>query len=450
MDKLILGSIILDRFVTRLFSEKLGWLPNWTNFLDYPLLVVFAVYVLLSLRERRKPSGFAPLMWGLFMIFGVSALANLDRLHPGAVTLFFVGLFEPLAYMALAYALVPRQEVLNFLVKVLFFVGWLQITVVLLMDLPRFLVTGNPDVISGTFGENAYQMTFVLMAWNALILSGKPAGRFRDLWFLGVVGLQGLILGIILLAQFRAFIPFALITWGLTYVIVNRAPGRAIVGAGLGVGLFLTAFFVVNAWFPELKYGEFLELSSRRDEVIRAGKVQSVLNFFDLVDAQPQVLLIGTGPGTYASRGFRTFSIAGKTDAANIFYRDAFHADFYVTDVAARYVLPVANLYAFGSATTAVPWFSFLSIPAELGLFGLALVLAIYGKAIRLAFRAMHRPNSQGMLARWAFIALILLLQMAFIENWLEVSRLTVPVWIVFGVVLAQSHADKSSSDLIA
>ena len=121
-DGLILSGIILVCFVTRLFSEKLGWLPGWTNFLDYPLLVVFAVYVLLSLRKRRisvKPSGFAPLIWGLFMIFGVSALANVNRLHLGAVTLFFVGLFEPLAYMALAYALAPRQEVLKFLVKVL-------------------------------------------------------------------------------------------------------------------------------------------------------------------------------------------------------------------------------------------------------------------------------------------------------------------------------------------
>ena len=39
-DQLVLGLLIAERFLTRLFSEKLGWLPGWSNFLDFPLLFV--------------------------------------------------------------------------------------------------------------------------------------------------------------------------------------------------------------------------------------------------------------------------------------------------------------------------------------------------------------------------------------------------------------------------
>ena len=64
---------MLERFVTRLFSEKLNLLPGWTNFLDYPLLILFAIYVLGRTRGRRKkqpPSGFE-LPWGKIMAASV-------------------------------------------------------------------------------------------------------------------------------------------------------------------------------------------------------------------------------------------------------------------------------------------------------------------------------------------------------------------------------------------
>jgi hypothetical protein len=442
-DKWWLVAIILERFVTRLFSDKLGLLPGWTNFLDYPLLILFGIHVMYSVRYRpflKATTGFGALVAGLFVVFGISALANLPRLHPGALSLFAIGLLEPLVYMALVYRLAPSREIAGALIKALFFIGWLQIAIVFFMDLPVFLATLNPDYISGTFGGNAYQLTFFLLAWNALILSQPPTARFRALRLAGIVLLQIIIIIIFLLAQFRALMPFAFLTWILTYFLTNRRWSKGLIAAIFGVCIFILLFSWVDILFPNLRWAEVLQLSSRSEETQQSGKVQSMLNFGKLLADQPQVLAVGTGPGTYASRGFRTFSIAGTDDTANQLYRRLFRTDYYETDVANQYVLPLTTSFAFGSATAASPWYSFLSIPAELGMPGLILVLAIYGKAIHICWKLARQSGPVVALARWVLIAMVLLLQMSFLENWLEVSRVTVPVWAIFGFVLAQAR----------
>ncbi|MCB8943117.1 MAG: hypothetical protein H6658_05130 [Ardenticatenaceae bacterium] len=444
-DKFVLSVIILERFVTRFFSEKMGILPGWTSFLDIPLLAVFFVYVAFITRQQTNDTGktgFGAL--GLFLLIDIalSALVNLDRLHPGAFTLFIIGFLEPLIYMGLAYLLSPKEEVSQFLIKLLIFIGWLQILVVAVLDVPRFLVTRNPDFITGTFGENPYQLVFFLMTWNVLILSG-PAQRGRASFFrgVGIVIVQIMVLVIILLAQFRSIIFFAVFTWALTYVVISRDTRRALVNATVGVILFIALFAAVNRWLPELKYQDLLELNSRASEVIESGKVQSILNFQRLVYDQPQVLLIGTGPGTYVSRGFETFSIVGGRETANQLYRQWFGTELYRTDVADRYVIPILGRFAFGAGTTATPWFSYLALLAELGLPGTFIVLVIYGKAIWFCWQNNKVEGSIAILARWVFIGLVLLLQMASLGNWLEVSRLTVPLWTVFGIMLAQVYA---------
>jgi hypothetical protein len=456
-DKWWLAAIILERFVTRLFTEKFELLPGWAKFLDYPMLLLFAAYVIYTTRQRpatRTGTGFGVLIFGFIFIVAISSVANLERLHLGAAGLFVVNLLEPLAFMGLAYTLAPKQSeeakqsLAEFLVKILLFVGWLQIAVVLVLDLPTFLVTRNPDVISGTFAGNAYQLTFFLLTWNVLILSKRRPGKLSPPQLLGILLLQALIIVIILLAQFRSILPFAALTWVLTYFLVSHRPSTKIVGVALGVPMMAVLFLQVGALFPELRLEAFQQLSNRTDEIYQSGKVQSVVNFTQLISEQPQVILVGTGPGTYASRGFQTFSIVGRRDLPNQLYREYFRTDYYVTDVAARYTLPVANLFAFGSATAAVPWFSYLAIPAELGIVGLLMVLAIYISAIRYCWKVSWEQNVMAILARWVLIGMVLLLQMAFLENWLEVSRVTVPVWLVFGVVLAHAKNRTATSQV--
>ena len=448
-----LSAVLIERLLTRLFTEKFAVLPGWVNYFDLVMLVLLSVHVAFFLRgrSRQRKTGFAVPVALLLMQAAVSTLLNLGRVNGAAASLFVFGLIEPLLFMGLAYALSPGRETVAFLERLLYRFGWLQIVVVVFLDLPRFLATGNPDLISGTFGENAYQLTYFLLAWNGLFLlrQSRRANRIRAAFLSGAVEI--ITLTIILLAQFRSILPFAAFTWLLTHLIVNRPSARGLAATGLGMLTAVVVFIQVDRQFPHLKWGEVLQIPQRSDEAYQSGKVQSVLNFGQLVGEQPQVLLVGTGPGTYASRGFRTFSIAGRDDVVNVWYRDIFGADYYVTDVAARYVLPVARYFAFGAATTAGPWFSYLSIPAELGLPGLAIVLVIYLRGIYLAWRAFilrrQRDQETASLALFAMIALVLLLQMGFIENWLETSRATVPAWTILGVVLAQFKPESASPD---
>lgn len=442
-DKFILALIILERYLTRFFSEKVDLLPDWTNFLDIPMLVLFVGYVAFATRNRERPkegTGFGLLALLFLLMTSVSALLNLQRLHPGALGLFVIGFLEPLLFMGLAYLLQPNREVAGFLLKLLWLVGWLQIVVVSTMDLPQFWATRNPDFISGTFGYNAYQLVFLLLAWNVLILSRPATSRYKGLHFMGALLLQVLIVFIMLLAQFRAIIPFAVLTWGLAYIVVNRKAQGMVLKAVMGMSLFWVLLLAINNTFPELKYGDVLQITSRTDEVIAAGKTQAVLNLGELVIEQPQVLLTGTGPGTFATRGFQTFSIIGERETANQIYRRLFSSEPYVTDVSLRYVFPVMGRFAFGAATTASPWFTFLGLPVELGLPGLFLVLLMYFKAIRICWQRGTGQDRVAILARWVLVAMVLTLQMGFLGNWLEVSRLTVPIWTVFGVVLALAN----------
>jgi hypothetical protein len=442
-DQLVLGLLVAERFLTRLFSEKLGWLPGWTNFLDYPLLIVLAGYVYWRTRSDRlvnPHSGFEVPAILLVLIIGGSAVLNLDRLHAPAVVLFAVGLLEPIAYLFLILRLKPDRAVLDFVIKILLGIGWLQLLTVLVLDIPVYLESGDPDVISGTFGENAYQLVFFLLTWNALILSrAKAQGRK----LIATVPIQFVTLLIILLAQFRAFIPSVFLTWGMTYFLIYGISLRTLRMSVIGVSSVIGLFLLVNLAIPSLKYQEVIELASRSDEVIQSGKVQTVLAYGRLVSDQPQILLVGTGPGTMLSRGFRVFSVYGEREMVNQLLEDRLGIEPYLSDVAETYILPITarEFYAFGSQTTTDPWISHLAVLTELGLGGFLVVMLMYWRALRVSLRP--KDGSALHLGRWLFIAIIVLLQLAFLGEWLEVTRLTIPIWLVLGLLLSDSRSEQ-------
>jgi len=441
-DKLVFGLILLERFTTRLLSEKLEILPGWTNFLDYPLLILFAVYVLAEARHRpTQPlrTGYGALSLGLTLITSLSAIINLDRLNLGAFLLFFIGLMEPLAYMALAYALAPDRKVLDFILRLLILVGWAQILVVAFVDLPVFLETRNPDFISGTFGLNAYQLVFYLLAWNVLILSPSEKSRYSAFRWIAVFLTQLALLIIILLAQFRAFIPSLLLTWLFTYLILYRPSMKTFARVSIAASLPVVLFLAINRIFPELKYQDILQLPERTQEISESGKIEVIRNYVKMVGENPQVLLIGTGPGTFLSRGFRVFSIYGKYEVANQVFRDLFDTSSYLSDVAKKYIVPITarGLFTFGAATTSEPWFSHLAILAELGLIGYLIVMATYFQAARMSWRMTSSGGSTATLSRWVLVAIFILLQLGFVGEWLEVTRVTIPIWLIFGALLA-------------
>ena len=368
----------------------------------------------------------------------IATLFNIPRLHLPAALLFVVGLLEPIAYLFLVLRLSPAQPVREFIVRLLIAIGWMQILIVAVLDLPVYIASGDPDVISGTFGQNAYQLVFYLLTWNALILS---RAKKQNRSMLAMIPVQFITLLIILLAQFRAFIPSVFLTWAITYFLIYGISIRTFRLSAIGLAAVVGLFLVINLAIPLLKYQEVLDLGNRMDEVVQSGKVQTVLAYGQLVSDDPKVLLVGTGPGTMLSRGFRVFSIYGEREFANQLVQQRGGGEPYISDVAETYILPITSrdFYAFGSQTTTDPWISHLAVLTELGLAGFVVVMALYGRALSAARRAANIRDSD--LGRWLFIAIIVLLQLAFLGEWLEVSRLTVPIWLVTALIVVENRS---------
>ena len=82
--------------------------------------------------------------------------------------MFVYGFLAPIAVFWAVYRIWPAGRALA-LSRLLVALRLVQLAAVALIDLPEFLRRNNPDVISGTFGENPYQLVFFLLVSIALL-----------------------------------------------------------------------------------------------------------------------------------------------------------------------------------------------------------------------------------------------------------------------------------------
>ncbi len=90
----------------------------------------------------------------------------------------------------------------------------------------------------------------------------------------------------------------------------------------------------------------------------------------------------------------------------------------------------------FGSGTIDGPFNSYVALLAEVGVVGFALYAAIYyrvsKKVLAAGQKAWGERNSELFAISLAAICgLLTLFEMAFLDNWLEASRVTIPLWLV-------------------
>ena len=99
-----------------------------------------------------------------------------------------------------------------------------------------------------------------------------------------------------------------------------------------------------------------------------------------------------------------------------------------------------------GSRALSSPYSSYLGLAAEVGLSGLVLMVGVYLAALLRSFSIARREIAGATpgdpvpaLALATTIGFLTLLQMGFLENWLEVTRITFIVWAMFAVVARRS-----------
>ena len=122
----------------------------------------------------------------------------------------------------------------------------------------------------------------------------------------------------------------------------------------------------------------------------------------------------------------------------------------YRTDVSDRYVLPHARRgeVVIGSRAVTSPYSSWGSLLAEVGLLGLIVIGSMYllalvraGRMMLIARRRAQPGDPLPALLLAATAGLFVLLQMALLENWLEVTRVTFPTWILLAVATKEFTA---------
>ena len=168
-------------------------------------------------------------------------------------------------------------------------------------------------------------------------------------------------------------------------------------------------------------------------------------DFFKLVKDDPQILLLGTGPGGYNSRS--TFLLCG--DNENFINKALGNVEppYYK-----KYIYPLWNnsfvsQEAFTDGTRNKPYSNFVSIWAEQGLFFLAIVIIMYYYLIkRLKRYQKHRVGYHFLLALDTFMIISLISHL-----WLETTEFMVYCLIRYYMLLSlkneQALTDLDSSN---
>jgi hypothetical protein len=446
---LVLGSIaalVLLRFVT----ETVHLLPRAVNFVDIPIMLALGTAAVLSGKSATPADRFSrsllPLSLGFLVLCAISVMVNTSRVEIAPALVFIYLVLSPLAVYRSVQVLWPVGQA-RALSRLLVGLGVIQLIVGASIDLPRFISTKDPDVVSGTFGTNAYQFVFFLLLFITLLAGvyslerGRLAARFAPL-------LVAASLVLIVLAQYRALLLTTGLALLLVAVILSRAPrkARSLVGAGVGILAFMAAVAFGAQQIPVLKLAETFE---QRPAAVFQKRVDALKAVGHLYGDNPRFILTGSGPGTFSSRGWTTFALSDSESQSNVvkgYANKLVGGGVYHTDVSDRYVRSMLTsteqeTSIAGSKAANSPYSDYSSIAAEVGILGLFVLLAIYFGALREALRrtvAAVRSAVPGdpvpTLLLVATIGFFVLIQMALLDNWLEVTRLTFVVWAVLAI----------------
>jgi hypothetical protein len=449
---LVLGSIVV-LVTVRFFTETVPIVPRAANFVDIPILAALAGAALTQRREhiryRAAYMSFAVPAFAFLALCALSTLANPSRVAPAPVFVFLYGFMAPLVIYSATRALWTPGNA-RVVLTVLVWLGVINLTVVALIDVPRFLATQNPDYISGTFGTNQYQFVYFMLLVAAAVMVRTTFSRgVLGTWIapaiLSTIGVS------ILLAQYRALLP----TTVLTLIMLALLLGNRVRGVGVGL-LMLFSFFIALSYvavrLPVLKFGQTVQTIQESPTLYIKERLKVAAVIPRLYSDHPTAFVYGTGPGTFSSRAWQTFANARSTSRSNVQGRYALAftgGETYSTDVSQMYVTPLLeqNTLIGGSRAVASPYSSYLALLAEVGIVGFLLMVGIYVRAFAnvcvLTARQLRDPNRSDVVGILvvATTAFFILLQMGFLENWLEVSRLTFVAWALFAIGVKESQA---------
>ena len=457
MNKIILGFFAV-LLTARFFSETLKVAPKALDLIDLaviPLLCIAAAFFGQARKgvDRALHGRMLRLTAAIFGLSVLSAIVNLDRTHYAPVALFTFGLLEgPALFLALNALLKNKEKFAREASRFLYLLFIAEGAVVVFVNLPMFFSTGNPDYVSGTFGLNAYQFSAFLVLIGGYFLGRMRAGTMNPIMSLSIQA--GVVLTFLFL-QYRtatpAFFAAYLVLIGVMY---GRKVVRMIFSAGAMAAVGFLAFSYVASSAIDLKFDDLLEIAAQPAMLGEFGKVIAYGNVVSMYGDQPVTFVVGAGPGTMVSRSAYTFIIEPLMDAdkgVGKMITSVFGTHDFQTDVFKEYIQPLFSMEAvFGSDQANNPASSILAAMAEIGIPGLILVGLLYWTLVRrslgfLRYAAARLDAEMLPLAAALVAGAIYLVLLCPLDNYFEIARVTLPVWLLFWTVssFAQLRRDR-------
>jgi hypothetical protein len=438
----------------RFFSENLGLVPGVVQYIDVPFTALVLLMALLAFVRRGHGEDALHLRMILYLFVSislVSLLVNSSRVESLPTTLFLFGFAAPFIFAAAISNVRFSRTNIELVVRTFFWLGVLQLVVGVLYGLPQFLATDNPDYVSGTFGKNAYQFTYFIGLWFLYVLGGvavgsRPRRRGQNI---AIVLAAIAVFGLFYAAQYRAMLIFYTLVILLTlWASPARLSSRLLLTIVIST-VSIVALIVIGTAFPNLKLLKVFDLFQDSTPIVQSGKLKVAKNVVDMYADMPQTAFVGSGPATFSSRAYTTFAeqTNPNKDVAGSLAVGLMGGQVYGTDVARRYVGSVRQVAVQGGTTLSTPRSSYISLAAEVGPLGLAVYLAAYIGALIFAYRrlvasAKARDSLGVRLAFTCFGGLVLILIQALFDNWLETTRVSIPLWILVGVLYALKRAE--------
>ena len=436
----------------RFLSEDLRVVPSLVQYIDVPITGILLFCAFLAFVRRGHLVGASKLgmiLYLFILISLVSAWINSSRTQLLPVAMFIFNFSAPLIFaVVIIDARLERRDIL-LVIRTFFWLGVLQVVVAVLYGLPRFLASHNPDYVSGTFGQNAYQFTYFIGLWLLYVLGGSIAGsrssRRGHTLFVTVAALA--VFGLFYAAQYRAMLIFFTLVILLTlWVSPSRVSSRVLLTVVISAVSVITLIAVATS-FPNLKLLKVFDLFQDSTPIVQSGKVTAVKNVVAMYGDEPQAALVGSGPATFSSRAYLTFSAKprpGKEAVGALAV--GIMGGQYSTDVSRRYIASIPYKPIQGGTTASSPWSSYTSLAAEVGPLGFFAYLAAYLAALVFSLRSMRASarvqDTLGVTLAFAcFGGLVLLLIQALFDNWLETTRVAIPLWTLVGLLYALQRA---------
>ncbi len=433
--------------VSRLFSEVFHILPKAVDILDIPFILFLIFHAIFKRKYNQTFSKehrfIATSMFILFIIICLSIIFNLEEIFPPAAFLFTYGfLAGPLLFICLDIIIDDKEKFSARLNKLLRRIFILNVLVVIFIDVPLFIDYGDPDVMSGTFGLNAYQFSAFL-----IIIGGYFLGEtyYKKLGLLRILFPQVFIFFTFYLMSFRSAVIFFI----FSYILLIFSLYATKVWRFLLIGsiTILVSFSSLLFFFKKtsatdryIKYDDWMEIIQHPSDFIRYGKFLAYPQTALMLSESPKNFLLGVGPGNYLSRAYYTFSIEinsiRKGKGVGKIVMTLFKmSEPRFTRTSERYLAATRTGPVLGTVQLSNPYSSYLAPIAEIGILGI-LIFLLYFYIVRRSYKlliASKKSNSIYLpVACSLFVGSTYIFLLAFLDNYWEITRITLPLWLLY------------------